>query len=84
MKESDLIRKQVEFAKTPFGKRAKIFSVFPMVIAVIFFVAYMFLGNSEDTIVPNLYLIGFGFALLGTCIAQLLYGIMLNNYINNK
>lgn len=86
MKDLELIKKQHEFAKTPFGRRAKIFSIFPLLIAAVLLVFYCLALDNENTLIQVLYFLGFCISMIGLCITQLQYGKMLNDYLkeNNK
>ena len=86
MKDSELIKKQNEFAKTSFGKRAKVFSICPFLFAACLLVLCGLNLNNENTLIPVLYFLGFCISTIVGCITQLQYGKMLNDYIkeNNK
>lgn len=84
MTNGDLMKKQREFTKTSFGIRAKTFAIFPMFVAIAFFVAALLTKDLEDSLVSTLYVMGFGFSLIGTCIAQLLYARLLKDFITDE
>lgn len=66
-----------EFNKTSFGRRAKIFSVLPLVGAVI----SLFLAVSgEEAVLFNFFLINCAF----TAVTQMQYGSMLKDFANSK
>ena len=79
LKNKELMKLHNEFNKTAFGRRAKIFSMIPMVLCVIFILFYTFLPSE------SLYTrFGVIISLIGTSITQLIYGNMLKDYINAK
>lgn len=64
-----------KFAKTNFGRRAKLFSFAPTIVFLILFIKDIYGYDINST---NLALL-----FLGTCIAQLQYGNMLKSYIDS-
>lgn len=65
-----------EFAKTNFGRRAKLFSIASSILFLILFIKDVCGYDINST---NLTLL-----FLGTCIAQLQYSNMLKSYFNSK
>ena len=65
-----------EFAKTSFGRRAKLFSMAPSIVFIILFIKAI---RGDDVNSTNLVLL-----FLGTCIVQFQYGNMLKSYFNSK
>lgn len=84
MTNLELMKRQREFAKTPFGKRARIFSVIPFFIALITLIFLVLSRDNENALITILCLNSFCFSIIGTCITQLQYGKMLNDYLKEK
>ena len=83
MKNTELMKQQHEFTKTAFGIRAKIFSIIPLLIAIILFVMASTTPEGKGEI-EAIYYIGCSLAAIGECITQLQYGRMVNEYIKSK
>lgn len=66
-----------EFNKTGFGRRAKIFSVLPLICAVI---SLLIAINGEDSVLFNFFLINCAFA----AVTQMQYGNMLKDFTSSK
>jgi len=75
---SELIKLNREFAKTQFGRRARIFSLLPYIVFLVKLFLVLFVDsyqyNSTDFIL----------IFLGAMITQLQYGNMLKDFINSK
>ncbi len=84
MKDKDLFKIQKEFASTPFGKRAKIFSIAPLIMGMLILVGYALSIGDDNIIVSTLYLMGCVICIVGACITQMQYGILLKDYIDSK
>ena len=85
MKDSELIKLQFEFARTPFDIRAKVFSIIPLLLFLYFIVSFFASrGGSMEQELRFILLTNACISLVGTCIAQLQYGKMLNDYINAR
>ena len=66
-----------DFNKTAFGKRAKIFSIVPLIGAIIsLFMAI----NGEEAVLFNFFLVNCAFA----AVTQMQYGAMLKEYASSK
>jgi len=82
LKNKELVNLQKEFKKTAFGRRAKMLSILP----TIFFIGFSIdiaIGMTTGEISQGEW---FGYIVsgIGSCIAQLMYGNMLKDYINTK
>lgn len=85
LKEKDYVKKNKEFSKTPFGRRAKIFSVLPLFVCI-----FCILGCvisfvvDENSYIGNMFILGGLISYVGGCITQLQYGNMLKEYIDSS
>lgn len=74
LKFRELMKLNMKFAKTQFGRRACLFALLPYIVFVIYLIRVIITGDFNST---NMILL-----LTGSCIAQLQYGNMLKEYIN--
>ena len=82
LKNSELVKLQKEFKKTAFGRRAKNLSMLP----TIFFIGYsvaIAISLIRGEVAQEQW-IAYVISGIGSCIAQLIYGNMLKDYINAK
>ena len=82
LKNKELVNLQKEFKKTAFGKRAKIWSSVPVLFMIVF--AFGFSASIIRDSISNELRLCFVISIVGSCIAQLMYGNMLKDYINSK
>ena len=75
-----------EFAKTPEGVRAGFYAIFPLILCIFFVIAFFASqGSDMDSFGHYLLLNNACISLVGTCITQLQYQKLLNDYIlSNK
>ena len=66
-----------EFNKTAFGKRAKFFSILPLIGVII---SLFFAINGEEAVLFNFFLVNCAFA----AVTQMQYGSMLKDYVSSK
>jgi len=74
----ELMKLNREFAKTQFGRRARIFSMLPYIVFVIKLFLVLFVDNYEYNSTDFILI------FLGAMITQLQYGNMLKDFINSK
>ena len=82
LKNKELVKLQKEFKQTAFGKRAKMLSMLPTIFFIGFSIAVA-IGLINGEISQGEWL-GYIISGIGSCIAQLMYGNMLKDYINAK
>ena len=75
---SELMKLNREFAKTQFGRRARIFSMLPYIVFVVKLFLVLFVENYEYNSTDFILI------FLGAMITQLQYGNMLKDYVNSK
>ena len=82
LKNKELVNLQKEFKKTAFGRRAKMLSMLPTIFFMGFSIVIA-IGIITGEISLEQW-IGYIVSGIGSCIAQLMYGNMLKDYINSK
>ncbi len=74
-----------EFACTPVGVRSGFFVVIPLLLFIFFLVAsFASRGSDLEQVCRYIILTNATISLVGTCIAQLQYGKLVNDYINSN
>ena len=84
MKEKEFKKLQKEFNTTPFGRRSLLLSLAPFVFGLIFLLLFGQSIRDDNSVMGSIYTIGYIVSFVGGCISQLLYGILLKDYINKK
>lgn len=85
LKNEDLVKKADEFSKTPFGHRAKAFSLIPFCLSALCFLIFIILDFvGEVQIIAAISALGCIVSFSIGCIAQLQYGNMLKDYIESN
>ena len=85
MKTEEFKKMQKEFNTTPFGNKTRFFSLAPFLIGIMIVIAAAIdVMLYDDDKFFGAYVVGWAVTLVGGCIAQLLYGILLKDYINKK
>ena len=81
----EFYKTKYEFACTPAGVRAGFFVLIPFLVFVFFLTAYFITGGSNmEQVCRYILLTNASIALVGTCIAQLQYGKLVDDYIKTK
>ena len=87
LKKEEVVSAHNEFNNTDYGKRAKVFSVLPIICGFIWLILLIIyiIENSEDSIFALTLILGMATLNFSVgCITQLQYGKMLKEYVESK